>query len=82
MTRTLRGCYDVPSERTESILLKQDVASEEEPLDPRVERARRLRPAWTNEQQAALARALRHAPNDGAAAVAVAQVMLGVARRC
>ena len=54
---------------------------QEEPLSPWTERARRLRPQWTSAQQDALARALRHAPND-AAALVMAQVTLGVAQRC
>ena len=53
----------------------------EEPLDLWTERARRLRPQWTSEQQGAPARALRHAPND-AAALVMAQVSLGRAQRC
>lgn len=48
--------------------------------DPWTERAQRLRPAWTSAQHTALAQALRHAPNDGAAVV-MAQVALGVALR-
>ena len=54
---------------------------EEEPLDPWTERARRLRPQSPYELPGALARALRHAPND-AAALVMAQVSLGVAQRC
>ena len=53
---------------------------EEEPLDPWTERARRLRSTWATEQQAALARALRYAPND-AAAIVMVQVSLGMATR-
>ena len=50
--------------REEAPVLVQDEPKplelcEEEPLDPWTERARRLRPQWTTEQQGALARAAR-----------------------